>query len=150
IKTRSSEESIACVLSVIKTAQEKNIPYFLVGSPEDLHCGSWVKREGNRGFPQKAPGGPLHDFLTGNPTGMLIIDYTTFKDAEIRRATNSLLDNTRKIGDFAVPEGVKVMGIYNVADTKHSQGEDFYSRFDKRIAYRANSQEILHPITMIE
>ena len=113
-----------------------NRPVYYIHSPDDLICSaSFIQRDPNNyGLLRKGPGGPLHDFLTvdhGDQPPVLIINYEQFSAEDIVRF-NALLDKKGFADGTPVPENVQIIGLNNTNKPDCYQGDDFYSRFNKK------------------
>ncbi|KTD52730.1 hypothetical protein [Legionella quateirensis] len=113
-----------------------NRPVYYIHSPDDLICSaSFIQRDhNNHGILRKGPGGPLHDFLTadhGDQSPVLLVNYEQFSAEDIVRF-NALLDEKGFADGTPVPENVQIIGLYNTSKPDCYQGDDFYSRFNKK------------------
>jgi hypothetical protein len=109
-------------------------PVFYVNSPEDLICSEpFISRKDEfTGELKRGPGGPLHDFLTKNPNGVVIVNYGAFKNDDFVRF-NTLFDKTRKADGTDVPPDTLIIGLINQNSLDVTPGNDFYSRLDVEI-----------------
>ena len=111
---------------------------FYINSPEDLVCSApFVVRQGNKGVLhlRRDGGGALYDFLTTTcehvNTPILIVNYNNFSADFIVRF-NGLLDEKRHADGTPLPSNAVIIGLIDPKKPDAYNGEDFYSRFDKR------------------
>lgn len=126
----------ACLLSIDKCCHDEDQPVFFVNSPSDLICDApWIEKKGTRGIKHPGPGGPFYDFLTDSypkgTTPLIVIDYTTFKDADMIKF-NTILDDIRKSGRVDIPPAFQIIGLSDGSDPNAYEEADFLSRFNKR------------------
>lgn len=129
IECFTSEEQLGLRYQFEKYCRDTQKPFFYVHSPENLICASpRMKVVDGLGVLQKGPSGPLYDFLTNNPTGVLLVNYSAFSSEDLVR-WNALLDKHRSVDNVAVPQHQIVIGLWN-KEAESTPGCDFFSRFD--------------------
>ncbi|KTD52732.1 hypothetical protein [Legionella quateirensis] len=136
IELDSIESVQALRLALQRQCYTSNRPVYYIHSPDDLICSaSFIERDlNNQGILRKGPGGPLHDFLTadhGLQSPILLVNYEQFSAEDIARF-NALLDENRFADGTPVPGNVQIIGLYNTSKPDCYQGDDFYSRFNKK------------------
>ncbi len=109
---------------------------FYIDSPEDIVCQApFVRRDGQKGYLSKGPGGALYDFLTkerqpGEPDPLLLVNYDNFEPDDLVRF-NALIDKHRQADRIDLPPSMKLIGLFNPNKLDSYQGSDFFSRFGR-------------------
>lgn len=152
IELNSSNDVTMLQFNLQNHCQSLSKPYFYIDSPDDLVCSApWIKRKlgSDHGVSTPGPGGPLYEFLmqpytVDNPP-VLIVNYDHFDADDIVRF-NSLLDQKRYADGTVIPPDTCIIGIIDRNKPHCYQGEDFYSRFDKKEECPLSSAELSHEL----
>ena len=82
----------------------------------------------------KGRNSPLHQFLTNpnNAHGVVVVNYSNFKHDDLSNF-NAFLDENRSADGTPVPKDVLIIGLLNPSSKNLPPGDDFFSRFLKRL-----------------
>lgn len=132
--------STAEKFSLLKILNEQiHRPIFYVRTAKDLEClGKYFTKNPDDNRWRKGAseqfGGQLVDFLKNNKNqqAIIVIDYSQFSDTEAIQY-NTLMDDHRNIHGFPLDLDVEVVGIRDLSNPNIYRGNDFSSRFDKKM-----------------
>ena len=130
IECRSAKDLNALRYALQKQAHHVARPVFYVHNPNDLRCASphMHRQANNTGVLRQGPGGPLFDFLTAHPNGVIIVNYDNFNAEELVKF-NTFIDDHHRVADGTpVPDDTLIIGLRNTSNPI-LPGSDFYSRF---------------------
>ena len=129
VALNSGKSTLGLQYAIQQYCVSQGIPYFVAQSQDDLICsGSFIKANGNNGIITKGPGGPLHEFLTGQAPkpAVLLINFDQIDVVQC----NSILDAENPNADgTAIPDSLIIIGLMDTSRPDCYLGADFVDRW---------------------
>ena len=130
-------------------------PYFYINHPDELICNAETLEvvEGDKGKSVGPPSGALFAFLQkcekAADTGVspiMIVNFNHFTPAE-RVKYNTLLDNPPSVDGTALPESIRIIGLFDPNAPSNYADSSFYSRFSDQqaVPYGADALAVARP-----